>query len=88
MAKGQQMTEGTENIYAKRLEKYRTKSGKTIAEVASAIGVSFESYRDLELRDSEVLKCISIGKLDLLANTLEISLRELFYPIGNTPGTS
>src|ERR1043166_2094837 len=74
------MTEASKNGYAKRLEFYRKKTGKAIAEVASTIGVSFESYVDLELQDNEVFDCISLRELELLAKTLHFNLREFFSP--------
>jgi DNA-binding XRE family transcriptional regulator len=72
------MIESQDIEYARLLEQYRNKSGKTIEELASAIGVSFESYRDLELHDDEVLNCVSLKQLELLAKSLKINLRHFF----------
>jgi transcriptional regulator with XRE-family HTH domain len=64
--------------YAKRLERYRNESGKTIAEMASLVGVTFESYRDLEFRDDELLQCISLAELGILSKALNIKAVDLF----------
>jgi len=69
--------------YAENLKMYRERSGKTIKELAYLLGISFESYRDLELHDDEILNAISFEQLSQLGESLNISLRELFS--GSSP---
>lgn len=68
---------------AENLKMYREKSGKTIKELADLLAISFESYRDLELHDDEILTAISFDQLSRLAESLNMSLRELFS--GSSP---
>src|SRR6266404_183743 len=74
--------------YAKRLERYRAESGKTIEEMASLIGVTFESYRDLELHDDELFQCISLSQLGLLTNALKIDLADFFSADSQVHGST
>lgn len=79
------MSELSKTSYGKRLESYRKRSGKTIPEMASMVGVTFESYVDLEMQENELFDCISLRKLRLLAKTLGFNLVEFFSDGGEVP---
>lgn len=64
--------------YAERLRVAREKSGKSMEEIAALLGMTFESYRDLEDYEDEIMKCISIQELILLCKALKIKPREFF----------
>jgi len=64
--------------YGKRLLAARERSGKTIAEMAALLGLSWESYRDLEMFDEEILDSLSLQELVTLSKALGIDLVEFF----------
>ncbi len=82
-----QMSDEVTSGYAKRLERCRVDSGKTIEEMASLIGVTFESYRDLEFHDDEIIESISLSQLDLLGKALKIDLVDFFAAGAPFPGS-
>ncbi len=71
--------------YTTRLIYFRQNAGKTVEETAAAIGMSPQSYADLESYDNELADCISLYKLMLLAKTLNFSLGDLFSDNGDVP---
>src|SRR5437016_14549186 len=64
--------------HAEQLLNARIKAGKTIEEMAKFLGISFESYRDLEFHDDEVENCISIQQVIKLCKELRIKPENLF----------
>jgi transcriptional regulator with XRE-family HTH domain len=56
----------------KNLEKYRTKVGLSIKEVAERIGLSIDWYRDLESYPDEIFTTISLAHLELLGKILNV----------------
>lgn len=72
----QTLAEGKD--YARRLLDARERSGKTIDEMAALLGLSWESYRDLEMHDDEILDSVSLQQLITLSKALGIDLVEFF----------
>src|SRR5262249_37514466 len=59
--------------YAKRIEDARVRAGKSIEEACVQLGISYESYQDLEWFDDEILTCISIRQVETLCEFLNVS---------------
>jgi DNA-binding XRE family transcriptional regulator len=74
--------------YAKRLREARERSGKTIDEMAALLDLSWESYRDLEMHDDEILDSVSLQELVTLSKALGIDLVEFFSDGGAKPDDS
>ena len=64
--------------YGRRLREARERSGKTIDEMAALLDLSWESYRDLEMHDDEVVLVLSLQELVTLSKALGIDLVEFF----------
>jgi len=64
--------------YGRLLREARERSGKTIEEMASLLGISWESYNDLETYDDEIILVISLEQLVTLSHELCIDLIEFF----------
>ena len=64
--------------YGRLLREARERSGKTIEEMASLLGISWESYNDLETYDDEIILVISLEQLVTLSHALGIDLIEFF----------
>ena len=64
--------------YAHRLREARERSGKSIDEMASLLGLSWESYNELEEDDEEIIDSVSLQQLVTLAHALKIDLVEFF----------
>ena len=64
--------------YGRLLREARERSGKTIEEMASLLGISWESYNDLETYDDEIILVISLKQLVTLSHALCIDLIEFF----------
>jgi len=64
--------------YGRLLREARERSGKTIEEMASLLGISWESYNDLETYDDEIILVISLEQLVTLSHALGIDLVEFF----------
>lgn len=64
--------------YARRLREARERSGKSIDEMAALLGISWESYNELEERDDEILDSISLRQLVTLSRALKIDLVQFF----------
>jgi transcriptional regulator with XRE-family HTH domain len=62
---------------AGRLREARDRSGKTVDEVALAIGISVAAYADIEAYDDEFSMALSLEQIWRLARALEIPLTEL-----------
>lgn len=75
-------------LISKRLQLYRERSDKSVAEVAAAVGIPFESYVDLEMQDNEIFDAISLQHLAVLARTLDFKLLDLFTNAGSPPSES
>ena len=56
--------------YGRLLREARERSGKTIEEMASLLGISWESYNDLETYDDEIILVISLEQLVTLSHAL------------------
>ena len=59
---------------AERIQALRVKSGRTEQELASALGLTINSYSDLEQHDEELESAVSIAQALKLANLLETDL--------------
>jgi transcriptional regulator with XRE-family HTH domain len=68
--------EGTMAI-ADRIRDLRGKSGRTERELADALGLTIEGYRDLEQYDDELETTISIAQAVILARLLGTNLLEM-----------
>jgi transcriptional regulator with XRE-family HTH domain len=64
--------------YARRLREARERSGKTVDEMASLLGISREWYYDLETYDEEICDTISLRQLVTLTHALGIDLVDFF----------
>ena len=56
--------------YGRRVREARERSGKTIDEMASLLGISWESYNDLEVYDDEIILVLSLKELVTLGASL------------------
>lgn len=63
---------------ARRLREARERSGKSIGEMAALLGLSRESYNDLEVYDEEIIYTLSLEELITLSKALGIDLVEFF----------
>jgi DNA-binding XRE family transcriptional regulator len=64
--------------YGRLLREARERSGKTVDEMASLLGISRPSYYDLETYDDEIILVISLKQLFTLSHALGIDLVEFF----------
>src|SRR3954470_9191843 len=64
--------------YARAIEAAREAAGKDLGELAAALDMSFESYRDIETYDDEITSVVSFRDAVTLANLLELDLRRMF----------
>jgi hypothetical protein len=71
--KEKQVDSGT----AERIQALRVKSGRPEQELASELGLTAHSYRDLELHDEELESAVSIAQALKLANLLDTDLLTL-----------
>ena len=74
--------------YGKRLREARERSGKTIGEMAALLGLSWESYNDLERYDDEIILVLSLQELITLSNALGIDLVDFFSNGASKPAES
>jgi transcriptional regulator with XRE-family HTH domain len=61
-----------------RLRTARERLGKSIEEMSVLVGMTFESYRDLENYNDEIMMCLSLYELVRLCEVLKIKPQELF----------
>lgn len=64
--------------YGKRLREARERSGKSIGEMASLLGISWEWYNDVEGFDDEITSTLSLHQLVLLSKAIGIDLVDFF----------
>jgi len=64
--------------YGRLLREARERSGKTVDEMASLLGISRPSYYDLETYDDEIILVVSLKQLVTLSHALGINLVEFF----------
>jgi len=64
--------------YGRLLREARERSGKTVDEMASLLGISRPSYYDLETYDDEIILVVSLKQLVTLSHALCIDLIEFF----------
>jgi hypothetical protein len=64
--------------YAARVRAAREASGKEPAELAAALRMSYESYRDIESYDDEITSVLSFGDVVALGRLVRLDLRRLF----------
>jgi len=62
---------------AERIQALRVKSGRTEQELATELGLTIQSYRDLEQHDEELESAVSIAQALKLANLLHTDLLTL-----------
>ena len=67
-----------ESEYGRRLCEARERSGKSVDEMASLLGISRESYFDLEDYDDEITNTVSLRQLVLLSKAIGIDFVEFF----------
>jgi hypothetical protein len=64
--------------YADAVRASREAAGKEPREVAAALGMSYESYRDIEMFDDEITSVVSFHDAITLGELLALDLRRLF----------
>jgi transcriptional regulator with XRE-family HTH domain len=64
--------------YAQAVRAAREAAGRDPRELAAALGVSYESYRDIEWFDDEITTSLSFGNVVTLAELLDLDLRSMF----------
>ena len=64
--------------YAETIRAAREAAGKDLGELAAALDMSFESYRDIESYDDEITSVVSYSDAVTLADILELDLRRMF----------
>jgi len=64
--------------YAEAVRAAREAAGKDPGELAAALDMSYESYRDIESYDDELTSVVSFREAVTLANLLELDLRRMF----------
>jgi len=64
--------------YAVAVRAAREAAGKDPRELAAALDVSYESYRDIEWHDDEITSSVSFGNVVTLAELLDLDLRRMF----------
>jgi transcriptional regulator with XRE-family HTH domain len=64
--------------YAETIRAAREAVGKDLRELAAALDMSFESYRDIESYDDEITSVVSYRDVVTLADILELDLRRMF----------
>ena len=64
--------------YGRLLREARERSGKTVDEMASLLGISRPSYYDLETYNDEIILVVSLKQLITLSHALGIDLVEFF----------
>jgi transcriptional regulator with XRE-family HTH domain len=67
-----------ETGYAAAVRAAREAAGKDPGELAAALGLSYESYRDIETYDDEITTVVSFSDVTTLAELIELDLRRLF----------
>lgn len=70
---------------ARRLADARRRAGKSVSEIATAIGLDIAACSDLESYDDEVYTSISLGALCRLADLLGVTAGSLVAP-SHAPG--
>ena len=73
-----QMFPGDDDDYARRLRDAREIAGKSIDEMAALLGISWESYNELEEDDEEITDSVSLRQLVTLSKALNFDLPEFF----------
>ena len=64
--------------YGRRLREARERSGKSVDDMASLLGISREWYFDLEDYDEEITDTVSLRQLVLLSKAIGIDLVDFF----------
>jgi hypothetical protein len=64
--------------YADTVRAAREAAGKDPGELAAALGISYESYRDIEWYDDEITSVVSFRDAVILAELIELDLRRMF----------
>jgi hypothetical protein len=64
--------------YAAAVRAARQAAGKDPGELAAALNVSYESYRDIESYDDEITTSISFREMVILPELLDLDLRRMF----------
>jgi ribosome-binding protein aMBF1 (putative translation factor) len=64
--------------YAETVRAAREAAGKDPGELAAALDMSYESYRDIESYDDEITSVVSFREAVTLADLLELDLRSMF----------
>jgi hypothetical protein len=74
------MTEGKSQDagYADAVRMAREAAGRDPRELAAALDVSYESYRDIEWYDDEITSSLSFANVVTLAELLDLDLRRMF----------
>jgi len=74
--------------YGRRLREARERAGKSIGEMASLLGLSWEWYNDLESYDEEITDTLSVHQLVLLSKAIGIDLVDFFSDGASKPAES
>jgi transcriptional regulator with XRE-family HTH domain len=74
--------------YGERLKKVREASGKTPHEIANIVGLSAQTYYDLENCPGDLTMTVSLFELSKIASVLGVHLRDFFSDLGETQSIS
>ena len=66
------------NRYADRIRRFREMAGKSDVEMASLLGMTIDSYCDLEAYDDEILTVPSLDQVKRLSNIFGMPTSRLF----------
>lgn len=64
--------------YAAAVQAAREAAGKEPGELAAALGISYEAYRDIETYDDEITSVVSFRDVVRLAELVALDVRRLF----------
>jgi len=68
--------------HADRIRELRERAGKSVDEMAAAVGMAYMEYLDLELHDTELPSVPSLASVQKLAAALNVTVRALLSEDG------
>jgi transcriptional regulator with XRE-family HTH domain len=71
--------------HARRIRQLREQAGKSVEEMAAAVGMAYMEYLDLELHDDELPNVPSLASVQQLAAVLNVTVPALLSEAGPEP---